>query len=161
MIVMLSVIFHVGLFTESLWINRGRSRVSFSSFKQHGFIAGYERRCWRLLVWLRMQLGGRLCVWRTRPWVCQHWENKSDVKHPGWIHLNKLCRFVRELSSRGWRFLLEAVAMTAGSRLVLSLLQFVPTKGCSVSSLILSLIYFQVGVEFESRCSLLTKPKSY
>lgn len=51
--------------------------------------------------------------------------------------------------------------MTAGSRLVLSLLQFVPTKGCSVSSLILSLIYFQIGVVFESRCSLLAKPKSY
>lgn len=159
---MLYVIFHVGLFTESLWINRGRSRVSFSNLKQHGFIAGYERRCWRLFVWLRMQLDGRLCVWCTQGPEFVSTEKTSLTKsiQVEFIWTNSPDR-IKELSSRGWRFLLGAVAMTAGSSLVLSLLQFVPTKGCSVSSLILSLIYFQIGVEFESRCSLLTKPKSY
>lgn len=159
---MLYVIFHVGLFTESLWINRGRSRVGFSNLKQHGSISGYERRCWRPLVWLRMQLDGRQCVWRTQgpEFVSTEKTNLTKSIQVEFIWTNSADR-VKELSSRGWRSLLGAVAMTAGSRLVLSLLQFVPTEGCSVSRLTLSLVYFQTGVEFESRCSLLAKPKSY
>lgn len=113
------------------------------------------------LWWLRMQLDGRLCVWRTQGPEFVSTEKRNLTKS---IQLNSfeepmqiaLKNWAPKDGGFCWKLLLWQLDLD-----LCCLCYSLFSQTDAVSSLILSLIYFQIAIEFESRCSLSAKPKSY